>query len=34
MPVDAWDKERDAYANAYARNAGYGGPRADTGFRT
>jgi len=24
LPVDAWNKEREAYTDAYARNAGYG----------
>ena len=33
MPVDAWDKERDAYASAYARNAGYGGPKSGYGLQ-
>ena len=26
LPYDNWNKEREAYADTYARNAGYGGP--------
>jgi hypothetical protein len=26
LPLDAWNKEREAYSNTYAQNAGYGGP--------
>jgi hypothetical protein len=33
LPVDAWNKERGAYDNAYARNQGYGGPRTGYGLQ-
>jgi hypothetical protein len=33
LPVDAWNKERDAYTSAYARNAGYGGPKSGYGLQ-
>ncbi len=26
VPFDNWNKEREAYSNSYAQNAGYGGP--------
>jgi hypothetical protein len=33
LPVDAWNKEREAYDSAYAHNAGYGGPRSGYGLQ-
>ena len=33
LPVDAWNKEREAYTNAYASNQGYGGPRGGYGVQ-
>ena len=33
LPVDAWNKEREAYNSAYAHNAGYGGPRSGYGLQ-
>jgi hypothetical protein len=33
LPVDAWNKEREAYTNAYAGNQGYGGPRSGYGLQ-
>jgi len=33
LPVDAWNKEREAYDAAYAYNAGYGGPRTGYGLQ-
>ena len=33
LPVDAWNKEREAYDAAYAHNAGYGGPRSGYGLQ-
>jgi FecR protein len=33
LPVDAWNKEREAYTNAYASNQGYGGPRSGYGLQ-
>ena len=33
MPVDSWDKERQAYTDAYARNSGYGGPHSGYGLQ-
>jgi FecR protein len=33
LPVDAWNKEREAYDAAYAHNAGYGGPKSGYGLQ-
>ncbi len=33
LPVDAWNKEREAYGAAYAHNAGYGGPKTGYGLQ-
>ena len=33
LPVDAWNKEREAYDEAYAHNAGYGGPKTGYGLQ-
>jgi FecR protein len=33
LPVDAWNKEREAYEAAYAHNSGYGGPRTGYGLQ-
>ena len=33
LPVDAWNKEREAYASSYARNSGYGGPKSGYGLQ-
>ena len=33
LPVDAWNKEREAYTNTYASNQGYGGPRGGYGVQ-
>ncbi len=33
LPVDAWNKEREAYDAAYAHNAGYGGPKTGYGLQ-
>jgi uncharacterized membrane protein YgcG len=33
LPVDAWNKEREAYTSAYAGNQGYGGPRSGYGLQ-
>jgi hypothetical protein len=33
LPVDAWNKERGAYDEAYAHNAGYGGPKTGYGLQ-
>src|SRR5271167_3297614 len=33
LPVDAWNKEREAYSNAYAGTQGYGGPRSGYGLQ-
>jgi Family of unknown function (DUF6600)/FecR protein len=33
MPVDSWNKEREAYTDAYARNSGYGGPHSGYGLQ-
>ena len=33
LPEDAWSKEREAYDNTYAKNAGYGGPRSGYGLQ-
>jgi len=33
LPVDAWNKEREAYDTAYAHNAGYGGPKTGYGLQ-
>ncbi len=33
LPEDAWNKERAAYSQAYAYNAGYGGPRSGYGLQ-
>ena len=33
LPVDAWDRERSAYSNAYAGSQGYGGPKSGYGLQ-
>jgi uncharacterized membrane protein YgcG len=33
LPVDAWNKEREAYSSAYAGSQGYGGPRSGYGLQ-
>src|SRR5271165_3679825 len=33
LPVDAWNKEREAYDAAYAHNSGYGGPKTGYGLQ-
>lgn len=33
LPVDAWNKEREAYSIAYAGSQGYGGPRSAYGLQ-
>ncbi len=33
MPVDSWNKEREAYTDTYARNSGYGGPHSGYGLQ-
>ncbi len=33
LPVDAWNKERQAYNAAYAHNSGYGGPKTGYGLQ-
>ena len=33
MPVDSWNKEREAYSDAYAKNSGYGGPHSGYGLQ-
>src|SRR5271157_5494051 len=33
MPVDSWNKEREAYTDAYAKNSGYGGPHSGYGLQ-
>jgi len=33
LPVDAWNKEREAYSNAYSGNQGYGGPHTGYGLQ-
>src|SRR5271165_5983298 len=33
LPVDTWNKEREAYDAAYAHNAGYGGPKTGYGLQ-
>lgn len=33
LPVDAWNTEREAYANSYARNTGLGGPKSGFGLQ-
>ena len=33
LPVDAWNKERQAYSAAYAHNSGYGGPKTGYGLQ-
>ncbi len=33
MPADSWDKERQAYTDAYAKNSGYGGPHSGYGLQ-
>ena len=33
LPVDRWNKEREAYTDTYAENQGYGGPRRGYGVQ-
>jgi Family of unknown function (DUF6600)/FecR protein len=33
LPIDAWNKEREAYDEAYAHSAGYGGPHTGYGLQ-
>ena len=33
LPIDAWNKERQAYDVAYAHNQGYGGPKSGYGLQ-
>src|SRR5271157_2534658 len=33
LPVDAWNREREAYDAAYAHNSGYGGPKTGYGLQ-
>lgn len=33
IPVDTWNKERQAYTDAYAHNSGYGGPHSGYGLQ-
>jgi Family of unknown function (DUF6600)/FecR protein len=33
LPIDAWNKEREAYDKAYAQNEGYSGPKAGYGLQ-
>jgi hypothetical protein len=33
LPFDNWNKEREAYSNTYAQNAGYGGPSRGYGLQ-
>ena len=33
MPVDSWNKEREAYTDTYAKNSGYGGPHSGYGLQ-